>query len=1181
MKNPRAGASLLPIPWRKPRGFALVISLSLMVLLTVLAVGLLGLSSLSLRTSTRETDLAEARANARMSLELAIAQLQKHTGPDQRVTMTADQLSSGSGEETAAGSGKSHWTGVYNSWGSTATARPTPQFRSWLVSGEYDDVKEVDTAKGSVGKDDVELVGTGTVGDSTNGSVRVPALRVSSSSGGSARLGWWTGDQGTKAAMATPPVSEDASIAATRSTLHGAPRNAVEFASDGTKKPFAKLDLKDPKVAMMTDWQQSGFLASDPHAPRGLFHDIAPFSTGLLTNQRSGGFRKDLSMRLELPATTASSRLATTNAANVLYKVGSENGINLYELWCYYNLCKELKTSGSFKYTSGGTLTGSTTTPYLTLDSGAAACAADDEFHYKMPVVVSSQMILSLMTVGATNAAGQAENQLQIVADPLITLWNPLDVPVVIPTSSFFTMKYFGIPYDLIVTVGTQTYTCPIIQSFSDSDSNYLSVNAGETQQLVFKPGEVIKLSQETTTLTQGKVTHQLKLKAGFNPAKGLRYPLKAKTGATDASGKDVLMTINVPSGSTVKYRAKANTLTAGTANGSGSVPKGWTDHSRHFSTTHNELYIGYDRKEDGPSLGYGGLYVDFDYGNKRIKPSDAPRQKTDPGTKPTNQRLNATQRPEVFKEITEAMGRPLAAGALTSKAPIMMISYNAKTEASTDPAARTRYLSRFNPRAHHTDFYDLSQKERDMLPYEFVVEPLLGWKNRFLDSSDGVHGFFGGGLNQDTGSPFVTTHSIPREPAVSLAALQHSCANGFEILKPKDGYASLSAREPMLPQISHAIGNSMAPSVLAPGQTESSLTGGRPLADHSYLANLNLWDDWFFSGISPQDRATYTTKKRNQRQVAQEFLESTAKLPTVRYLPETGGAEVNGLLTKLFSGSTPTETAIQLAASLIRVDGMFNVNSTSVEAWKALLGGLKGRGIVVRTQDGKESVSGADENGIPVTGLFSPTSEIADPKGDAANLADSKQWNGRRVLTEGEIEQLAKAIVKEVRKRGPFLSLSDFVNRRPGSDKALARAGAIQSALDSNDVDINSGWKEGNRGMSTTVTSRFAFPEAEQGTAGYGMPGIVKQADILTPIAPILSARSDSFIIRAYGESVDKDGKVLARAWCEATVERSRDFVSSADAPEATIASLKAINKSFGRRYEMTAFRWLHPDEV
>ena len=159
-----------------------------MVLLTVLAVGLLGLSSLSLSGSARDSYRAEAKANARLALSLAIAQLQKHTGPDQRITVPADQLSSGGdGGQSDAAEARHHWTGVYDSWTSTSTERPDPRFLTWLVSGDRKELENPATAR-TTGDEPMELVGEGTVGTSETGRVEVTPLRVDSSGGGSPRI---------------------------------------------------------------------------------------------------------------------------------------------------------------------------------------------------------------------------------------------------------------------------------------------------------------------------------------------------------------------------------------------------------------------------------------------------------------------------------------------------------------------------------------------------------------------------------------------------------------------------------------------------------------------------------------------------------------------------------------------------------------------------------------------------------------------------------------------------------------------------------------------------------------------------------------------------------------------------------------------------------------------------------
>ncbi|MEY3897628.1 MAG: hypothetical protein RLZZ214_3149, partial [Verrucomicrobiota bacterium] len=89
MKNPTQTQHGM-IRSRLNRGFALIVTLSLMILLTVIAVGLLSLSSISLRTSSQSSDMTAARANARMALMLAIGELQKTAGLDTRVTARAD-----------------------------------------------------------------------------------------------------------------------------------------------------------------------------------------------------------------------------------------------------------------------------------------------------------------------------------------------------------------------------------------------------------------------------------------------------------------------------------------------------------------------------------------------------------------------------------------------------------------------------------------------------------------------------------------------------------------------------------------------------------------------------------------------------------------------------------------------------------------------------------------------------------------------------------------------------------------------------------------------------------------------------------------------------------------------------------------------------------------------------------
>ena len=98
-----------------------------------------------------------------------------------------------------------------------------------------------------------------------------------------------------------------------------------------------------------------------------------------------------------------------------------------------------------------------------------------------------------------------------------------------------------------------------------------------------------------------------------------------------------------------------------------------------------------------------------------------------------------------------------------------------------------------------------------------------------------------------------------------------------------------------------------------------------------------------------------------------------------------------------------------QTIAGDLLIDGAFNVNSTSVDAWVAHLSAL--RGITIPG-------SSTSPNETPFPRFF-----------DAIPL--NKNWNITCKLNDQQIRELALAMVKQVKLRGPFLSYADFVNRR------------------------------------------------------------------------------------------------------------------------------------------------------
>jgi hypothetical protein len=282
---------------------------------------------------------------------------------------------------------------------------------------------------------------------------------------------------------------------------------------------------------------------------------------------------------------------------------------------------------------------------------------------------------------------------------------------------------------------------------------------------------------------------------------------------------------------------------------------------------------------------------------------------------------------------------------------------------------------------------------------------------------------------------------------------------------------------------------------------------------DLSWFLNDAVWDDYFLSTLQP------TVPPDN--------------IPVIAFSPERDRfIEIDP--SRTYSPSNPDDYLT--SAENLLLDGAYNINSTSVEAWTAFLSSLGGG-------------SGAGTLDFPFHRFSRPTG--------TANSA----WTGApRNLTEAQIRRLAVEMVAQVRARGPFLSLSDFVNRRLVDDNRGAM-GAVQAAIQAanlNNVVPNSPASSAGAPVPQNVFSSKAAVLA---------PGDISQADVLTTIGPKMSARSDTFVIRSYGKTmVPNSTMIKSEAWVEMLVQRFPDEHDEA---------------IFGRRFRVLSFRYLDQNDI
>jgi hypothetical protein len=479
------------------------------------------------------------------------------------------------------------------------------------------------------------------------------------------------------------------------------------------------------------------------------------------------------------------------------------------------------------------------------------------------------------------------------------------------------------------------------------------------------------------------------------------------------------------------------------------------------------------------------------------------------------------------------------------------------------------------------------------LLPADDFIENSVGFPKLSPDTDLGVFtgdsGFFkskydwGPTDGEIPGVDNPVMIELPTSPVLSLGKLQH--AN-----------ISIHAHMPAL-----AIGNSLASIYIPKNQVfttfENYYEQERIFYDLSYLMNEALWDSYFFSSYSlPYDagRDDYDESGSGVSEMFDSFADETQSLPNSRmslYPSASEGAE--DLRAKLFDGNTIKINAPARAAENLMVKGSFNVNSTSVAAWRAVLSGARDSAIY-------ESGAAAES---PLTAGNTPFSRFTQPvAGESTDSSgsDGDEWAGFRSLNDAEIESLATEIVAEIRNRvastspepRPYLSLSDFVNRELKNGSS-GSAGVIQAAIDR--AGLNQVISSSDSAISKDSLDNGNFPEPENilladgsdGSASMSAPTYLMQADVLQAIGSFISVRSDTFRIRSYGQSLDPiSGQVVAKVWYEAIVQRFPEPVNpSSDLPEDpnywTALDSSGDPQPFGRRFKVLSIRQLSADEV
>ena len=1094
--------------------------MSLVILLLVI---LSAQVRVQLSTASAESSRSVAMNNAQLGLQIAFGQLQRTSGPDQRATAAADILSPSGYVGIEALPVARQWTGVWDSTQSRADG-----FLGWLVSAEDRTEVEGVNASAAPPTDRIELVGSGTVGSSAAAAdlrVEAPIATV----GGEAengRYAFWVGDEGVKARFqGVLPSEEESTNARRRADFRLNQRNALEAYGD-----LLTNSIGDVFSAAMTDqprsFTRSELLFQDnagTEVPTAdllgeTFFDFSPYPVGLLSDVKNGGWKKDLTWLFEEPDVTAELASIDANPSFPGSQISGEWPANASRshwpappswelLRNYYRMSADSPPFDARPQT--GDEHG--ITPAITHFAISFIPGLDG-------VVEDNGTVLNLDD-------DYFNGRLRLYIDVRIAVWNPYDVEIDMPESDLEILwlqnnsagitvesqMFFGnVSVDGNGTVsGGATHSGTSVSNFAGSGgAGFFDFN-----DRFYDNNDCDGLSFRFPATTLG-------------PGEIVFFTIADSEDGSTYTGQNLLASVqNIGFPNTV-WLQHSDLIDTGTSPLAGEDLVGQPFTHAKLDVANGGAIIHHVALRAAGTAGNdsSGAYGDY-FGRYLTRKGSA-------GS--FGQIINQDN-----DDLVEAVfgsppvyDTPLAGPSIQTS---HSLQENILMHTSNNGFRSSRWARNYNPRAPLMRKTEVDENNNPLTAGFWIsdYDPYSGPFLNTITSGGKILVADRPTFNDSHAEHRVALYSFPKQgfKPISIADLRHVDA------------------QPRSASNNYPIGGSLIDMRMADTSQTVRIPNNQnryaPNVDGAYLLNDELWDSYYFSTVDGS--------------LSQSDLEDGDRFPNSRIQLREGQS---------LSDFEDDPERFENGSARLEILGQFNINSTSKEAWKAVLASTNGL-----PYDPVNDSAGPDLE-VAFSRLLTPSAE---------GSVRENSWMNYRILDEDDLETLAQEIVRGIQERGPFLTLGDFVNRSLGEPASGAGLqGVIAQAIDDSGVNLASDQldlpsDENNPGDSNwSQVVDWYIEEAVLGSTSAGATRWLLQGDLLAKIGGMISVRSDTFLIRAYGEGPDTgltNGE--EKAFLEAVVQRIPEAVEPAGGNPFLVSG------EFGRRYRIVSLRWLTEDEV